>query len=89
MRSENGVWNVAQYAEGFERHFRKPHVCVQFLKPRRRQIQVSAQISAEQDVNAQSIFQCIIELFILGLRKIGMSADIVDTLDTTQALPLY
>lgn len=41
------------------------------------------------DKNAQSNFQFIIEVFILGLRKTGMSADIVDTLDTTQALPLY
>jgi len=40
-------------------------------------------------MNVQSILQCIVEMFILWLRKTGMSSDIVDTLDTTQALPLY
>jgi hypothetical protein len=69
--------------------------CVQFLKPRRRQMQVSVQIHTMWDMKAQSIFHaqsiflCIIEMFILGPRKRGIAAEIVGTLDTIQALPLY
>jgi hypothetical protein len=57
---------------------------VQFLKPRRSQKQVSAQIHMIQDMIAQSIFHCHIEMYRLGLRKKATSADIVETMDTTQ-----
>jgi hypothetical protein len=40
-------------------------------------------------MNAQSIFQRDIEMYRRGLRKKATSADIVETIDTTQTLPLY